>query len=274
MFEDIRYAVRQFLKTPGFTITAILTLALGIGATTAIFTLINAVLLKSLPVAQAERADPDRRQRELLHQRRHAGRLVAVFDRTVSAIPRSYAGVLQSGGVPGGADPGGRAPHGQQSCGRIVWRGVCLGQCVRDLRAERVDGPAAATVGRCEGRAAGGGDELSHLAGEIRERCVGGGGVVLHQRQRVHGRGHRAAGIFWGAADDRSTVLLDSPERQSGGFWWRFRRAGKPTTGLAEPDWANRARGGQEKDGSAAAGGAAAVPAGSGGQGGRAQARD
>ena len=52
MVEDIRYALRQFLKTPGFTLTAILTLALGIGATTAIFTLIHAVLLKSLPVAK------------------------------------------------------------------------------------------------------------------------------------------------------------------------------------------------------------------------------
>jgi putative ABC transport system permease protein len=52
IFDDIRYALRQFLRTPGFTVTAILTLALGIGATTAIFTLIHAVLLKSLPVAR------------------------------------------------------------------------------------------------------------------------------------------------------------------------------------------------------------------------------
>src|SRR5271169_825860 len=50
--EDARYAMRQFAHAPGFTATAILTLALGIGATTAIFTLVHAVLLKSLPVAK------------------------------------------------------------------------------------------------------------------------------------------------------------------------------------------------------------------------------
>src|SRR5262245_47367420 len=50
MFQDLRYGARMLLKNPGFSLVVVLSLALGIGANTVVFSLLDAVLLKTLPV--------------------------------------------------------------------------------------------------------------------------------------------------------------------------------------------------------------------------------
>ena len=88
LWQDVRYALRQLMRSPGFAFTAVLTMALGIGATTSIYTLVYATLLRGLPYSEADR---------ILHiedvrlQGRSTGGLVGLprfFD--VSARNRSF----------------------------------------------------------------------------------------------------------------------------------------------------------------------------------------
>ena len=105
MLADLRDALRQLRKAPGFTATAVITLALGIGATTAIFTLVHQVMLKSLPVTKPEElwriGDKIRCCNWGGYTQGEDGEFLALLLGGVQEFSRAHAGVHGSRGAAG-----------------------------------------------------------------------------------------------------------------------------------------------------------------------------
>jgi len=113
LWKNIRYALRMLAKSPGFTAIAILTLALGIGANTAIFTVANALLLRPLPYE-----DPDQLVR-IASERDQASYLSLPYFTALGEHNRSFSGIVAYQGE--SFNLSGRGEPDQITAERVTW---------------------------------------------------------------------------------------------------------------------------------------------------------
>src|SRR5438067_12175207 len=105
LLQDLRYGFRLLLKSPSITAVAIVTLALGIGETTAVFTSVNAALIRALPLR-----DPQRLVKVSMTKGGEFGEMEASYPnyldwKAQNTVFESVAGYTQTGGILYGAEP-------------------------------------------------------------------------------------------------------------------------------------------------------------------------
>jgi putative ABC transport system permease protein len=193
VFHDFRYALRAFRQNPGFTITAIVALALGIGASTSIFSVLNAVLLRPLPFTEPERL--------VVFDTRNGGGLVSSpakynFWREQTSLVQDISafrfGALN---LTGGSNPEqiGSA-HVSADFFRLFGVSILRGRGF--LRQEDVPGGGHVTV-------------ISH---RLWERRFGGDSGVIGKSISLNGESYQVVGILGPSRDGQS--FLDGWEQE------------------------------------------------------------
>ena len=239
LIQDTRYALRRLRMAPAFTIATVLTLALGIGATTSIFTLVHAVLLKSLPVANPSelvRLGKEARCCFWSAYDQDKEYSLASYDlyKYFRDNTREFAGLaaFSAQHLTSWAS-GGRAARSRP---KAIRANSFPEITSRRFGIHAYAGRVLTAADDRPGAAGGRGDELSVVAAEIRIGSVGHRRRVHDRQQAIYHRGDRAAWILWRHFAQQSARFFYTAEHVAGG-----RHSARSRPGMAGSDWAHEA---------------------------------
>ena len=224
MLADLRDALRQLRKAPGFTTTAVVTLALGIGATTAIFTLVHQVMLKSLPVTRPDElwriGDKIRCCNWGGYTQGEDGDFSLFSWEAYKNFREHTPEFARSRCTPGRQCPARRPPRRIAGAGGHAQRRIRLRKFLQDARHSALDRPPHDGRGRSGGRSSRRGHDLSRLEREVRLRSLRRGRQLSDQRPSLHHHRRRAARIStapsWRVGHAR---FLDSADHRTAPRW-------------------------------------------------------
>ena len=215
LIQDVKYAFRQLRKTPAFTITVLLTLALGIGANAAIFTLVNSVLLRNLPVADPKtlvRVGDDPDACCVGSGCAKDGNYSLFPTETYEDMKKSAPEFEELAAMQAGFSfrPVTVRRDGAETLPKSAMGEFVSGNYFRTFGLRPQAGRLLTDADDVKGAPSDGGDELCVVAEGLCRRSGGGGQHVLGEHEAGDGGGGGAEGILWRPAVEHSAGVLSA----------------------------------------------------------------